>query len=45
VATPPADSVQRFIITLPERSERVADAVRNGRSHEEIVAALEGVRV
>jgi uncharacterized protein len=44
-ATPAADGVRRFVLGLPQRLERVADAIHGGRSHEEVVAALEEVRV
>lgn len=44
-ATTSDDQVNRFVITVPERLERVADALNRGRPHHEIIAALEKVRV
>jgi hypothetical protein len=44
-ATPAADGEpRRFVIALPGRLERVADAIHTGRTHDEIVAELEDVR-
>jgi hypothetical protein len=45
VATPARGDVRRFVIALPQRLERVADALDRRRSHEEVVAVLEEVRV
>jgi hypothetical protein len=44
-ATSSDDAVGRFVITVPERLERVADALNRSRPHHEIIAALEKVRV
>jgi predicted hydrocarbon binding protein len=45
VGTPPRADLRRFVIALPERLERVADALDRRRSHEEVVAVLEEIRV
>jgi predicted hydrocarbon binding protein len=45
VGTPPRGDVRRFVIALPERLERAADALDRRRSHEEVVAVLEQIRV
>jgi predicted hydrocarbon binding protein len=44
-ATPTIGDLKRFVIALPERLERVADALHRRRPHDEIVTALQGVRV
>jgi hypothetical protein len=45
VGTPPRGDLRRFVIALPERLERAADALDRRRSHEEVVAVLEEIRV
>jgi predicted hydrocarbon binding protein len=45
VGTPARGDVRRFVIALPERLDRVADALDRRRSHEEVIAVLEEVRV
>jgi hypothetical protein len=44
-ATPTIGDLKRFVIALPERLEGVADALHRRRPHDEVVAALERVRV
>jgi predicted hydrocarbon binding protein len=44
-ATPAAGDLRRFVIALPERLDRLADALHRRRPHDEIVAALEAIRV
>jgi len=44
-ATPTAGDLKRFVIALPERLEKVADALHRRRPHDEVVTALERVRV
>jgi hypothetical protein len=44
-ATPVDGEARRFVVTLPDRLERVADALHRHRPHDEIVTALESVRV
>jgi hypothetical protein len=44
-ATPNIGDLKRFVIALPERLERVADALHRRRPHDEVVSALERVRV
>jgi predicted hydrocarbon binding protein len=45
VGTLPRSDARRFVIALPERLERVAEALDRRRSHEEIVTVLEEVRI
>jgi predicted hydrocarbon binding protein len=45
VGTPPRGELRRFVIALPERLNRAADALDRRRSHEEVVAVLEEIRV
>jgi predicted hydrocarbon binding protein len=45
VATPPVGELHRFVIALPERLEKISEAMHRRRPHDEIVAALESVRV
>jgi predicted hydrocarbon binding protein len=44
-ATPAVGELRRFVIVLPERLEQVADALHRRRSHDEVVNALESIRV
>jgi predicted hydrocarbon binding protein len=44
-ATPAVGELRRFVIALPERLEQVGDALHRRRPHDEIVRALESVRV
>jgi predicted hydrocarbon binding protein len=43
--TPPRGEVRRFVIALPERLERAAEAIDRRRSYEEVLAVLEKIRV
>jgi hypothetical protein len=45
VATPPEGRVHRFVLSLPERLERIGDALFQKRSHDEVLAELAEVRV
>lgn len=45
VATPAGLDVRRYVISLPERLDRVADALHRRRPHAEVVAELEAIRV
>jgi predicted hydrocarbon binding protein len=42
--TPTTGELKRFVIALPERLEQIADVLHRRRPHEEVVAALQGVR-
>jgi hypothetical protein len=44
-ATPSEDGLQRFVLALPERLERVADALHQRRAHDEVLKELADVRV
>jgi hypothetical protein len=45
VGTPARGDLRRFVIALPERLARVSDALDRRRSHEEVVAVLEEIRL
>jgi hypothetical protein len=44
-ATPGRGDTRRFVIALRERLERAAEPIDRRRSHEEVVAVLEEIRV
>jgi predicted hydrocarbon binding protein len=45
VATPAGLDLRRYVIALPERLDRVAEALHRRRPHAEVVAELEEIRV
>src|SRR5262249_36345569 len=45
VGTPAGRDLRRYVIALPERLARVADALHRRRPHAEVVAELEEIRV